>query len=110
MRIAVGVGIEAGSEEDVLRDGMRLGERTGELIFGVAAARNEEGAKGQGEGFVEFRDGLVEFLGVLVAEDGDGDGVVEDAGWGVVDLVGGAAESYTERGAAWARLLHVGSV
>jgi len=94
--VAVGEGVEACSEEDVLGDAASYG--VGELIFGVAAAGDEEGAEGEGEGLVELGGGAVDFGKVGFAEDGDGDGVVEDEGRGVIELVGGSAESYAESG------------
>jgi len=41
------------------------------------------------------------------AEDGDGDGVVEDEGAGVVELVGRPAESDAEGGGGGAGFLHL---
>ena len=102
--VAVGEGVEAGSEEDVLGDS--VGDGCGQLVLGVAAARDEEGAECGGEGFVELGGGLVEVGGELGAEDGDGDGVFEDVGRGIVDLVGRSAKSYAEGGAGWAGFLH----
>ena len=77
--VAVGEGVEAGTEEDVLGDS--VGDGLGEQVFGVAAAGYEEGAEGYGEGLVELGGGAVDFGQVFGAEDGDGDGVVEDE-WG----------------------------
>ena len=102
--VAVGEGVEAGSEEDVLGDS--VGDGCCELVLGVAAAGDDEGAEGGGEGLVELGGGLVEVGGVLGAEDGDGDGVFEDVGRGIVDLMGRSAESYAEGGAGWAGFLH----
>ena len=103
--VAVGEGVEAGAEQDVLGDS--VGDGFGQLVFGVAAARDEEGAEGDGEraSFLARRwvGGAFDLRGVGT-EDGDGDGVVEDEGWGVVELVGGAAESYAEGGTGWAGL------
>ena len=104
MGVAVGEGVEAGSEEDVLGDSVCDG--CCELVFGVAAAGDEEGAEGGGEGLVEFGGGFLEVGGVLGAEDGDGDGVFEDVGRGIVDLMGRSAQGYAEGGAGWAGFLH----
>ena len=102
--VAVGEGVEAGSEEDVLGDSVCDG--CCKQVLGVAAAGDDEGAKGGGEGLVEFGGGFLEVGGVLGAEDGDGDGVFEDVGRGIVDLMGRAAQSYAESGAGWAGFLH----
>jgi hypothetical protein len=90
--VAVGEGVEAGSEEDVL--GCALCDGCGQGVFGVAAAGYEEGPEGDREGLLELGGGFVEFVCVLLAEEGDGDGVFEDKGRGVVELMGGAAEGY----------------
>ena len=103
--VAVGEGVQAGAQEDVLGD--PVGDGFGELVFGVAAARDQEGAQADGERAglpARRRVGRAFDLGGVVAEDRDGDGVVEDQGAGVVELVGGAAESYAEGGAGWAGL------
>jgi hypothetical protein len=76
--IAVGEGVQAGSEEDVL--GYSVGDGPGEQVFGVAAAGYEEGAECDGEGLVELSGGAVDFGKVFGAEDGDCYGVVEDDG------------------------------
>ena len=52
--------------------------------------------------------GAAHLFGVGVAEDGDGEGVVEDQRLGIVDLVGGAAHGYAEGGAGWLGFLHEG--
>jgi hypothetical protein len=101
--IAVGEGVEAGAEQDVLVDS--AGDGLGEKVFGVAAAGDEEGAQADGERarlavWIAARGALD--LGGVRAEDGDGDGVVEHQRLGVVELVGGAAHGDTERGARWA--------
>ena len=82
-------GVEACAQQNVLRDAIRDGLR--QLVFRVAAARDEEGADGDGEGLVEFRRGAVDLFGVGFTEDGYGDGIIEDEGWRVVDLVRCAA-------------------
>ncbi len=104
MRIAMSEGVEARAQQNVLRDAIRYSLR--QLVFRVAAARDEEGAEGDGEGLVEFRRGAVDLFGVGLAEDGYGDGIIEDARWSVVDLVRGAAHGYAQSGSRWARGLH----
>jgi hypothetical protein len=77
--IAVGEGVEAGAEEDILGDA--AGDCLGEEVFGITAPGDQEGAQGDGEGagFVLgiAAGGAFDFGGVR-AEDGYGDGVVED--------------------------------
>ena len=105
--IAVGEGIQAGAEQDVLGDSARDG--LGEQVFRIAAARDQEGAEGDGEGprlvggvaagcALQFRR--------VGAEDNGSDGVVEDERAGVVELVGGAAQGDLEGGARGAGGLH----
>jgi hypothetical protein len=55
--VAVGEGVEACAEEDVLGD--TVADGLGELVFGVAAAGYKEGAEGYGEGLVELGAGLM---------------------------------------------------
>ena len=86
------------------------GDGLGEEVFGVAAARDEEGAQGDREEARLFassgRRVLCDFGGRCCAEDGDGDGVVEDEGRRVIKLMRGAAHSYAEGGSRWRRFLH----
>lgn len=102
--VAVSEGVESGAEQDVLGDAALDG--VGESVFGVAAAGDEEGAQGDGVGLVEAGGGLAEFFGVVGAEDGDCDGVVEDEGASVVDLVSGATKGDTQSSAGWAGRSH----
>src|SRR5580704_5470353 len=104
VRVAVGEGVEPGSEEDILGDSAGYGP--GEQVFGVAAACDQEGAEGDGEGLVEFGDGLVDLREIVGAEDGDGDGVVEDEWLRIVELVRGATHGYAESGAGGGCMLH----
>ena len=104
MRIAMRECVEASAEKNVLRDAISDG--VGERVFGVAAARDEEGAECDGEGLVQLGCGLVNLGEIFRAEDGDGDGVVEDEGLRVVKLMRGAAHGYAESGAGWAGVLH----
>ena len=102
VRVAIGEGVEAGSEEDVLGgaggDGI---DKSVEIVFSVAAAGEEEGAQGDGKGFMKFIGGFGELFRVLLAEHGDGDGVFEDEGRRVVELMGGATKGDAEGGARW---------
>jgi hypothetical protein len=104
VRVSVREGIEACSEEDVLGDSVCDG--VGERVFGVAAASDEEGAEGDGEGFMEFGGGTVYFGEVFTAEDGDGNRVVKDKRLRVVKLVRRAAQGHAESGSRWAGVLH----
>jgi hypothetical protein len=100
--VAIGKGVETGSEEDVLGGAGDGGiDESVEIVFGVAAACKEESAQGDGEGFMKFIGGFGELFRVLLAEHGDGDGVFEDEGRRVVELMGGAAKSDAEGGAGW---------
>ncbi len=56
------------------------GNGLSEGVFGVSAAGHKEGTQGDGEGLVELGGGAVDFGEVFRAEDGDGDGIVEDYG------------------------------
>jgi len=104
VRVAVGEGVEACTEENVLRDS--LGDGGGEQVFGVSAAGDKKSAKPDREGLLQFGDGLVNFGKELLTEYRDGDGVVEDEGWRVVELMRGAAHSDTESGSGREALLH----
>ena len=85
MGVAVGEGVEACAEDDVL--GNSVGDGGGEGVLGISAAGYEEGAEGGREGFMQAGSGLAEVFGVLAAEDGDGYGVDEHEGGRVEDLV-----------------------
>jgi len=88
VRVAVGEGVEACTEQDVLNDA--LGYGLGKVVFGVAAAGDEKGAECHGKRPVGTRGCAMKFLSVGVAEDGDRDRVIEDKRLGVVELVGRA--------------------
>jgi hypothetical protein len=103
----VGEGVEAGAEQDVLGDAALDG--LGEQVFGIAAAGDQEGAQADGEWarlVGRIAAGGAFNLGSVGAEDSDGDGIVEDQGRSVVELVGGAAHGDTESGVGRARLIH----
>ncbi len=110
--VAVGKGVEARAEEDVLGDGLiRFAhDCLGEEVFGVAAAGDQKGAEGDGEGagfkgWIESGSAGKFFR--MSAEDGDGDGVFEDEGACIVELVGGSAKGHAKSGAGGARFLHL---
>lgn len=66
-----------------------------EFVLGVAAARDEEGAKRYGERAIRARGCASNFFDVR-AKDGDGDRVFEDEWFRVVELVGRSAHGYAE--------------
>jgi hypothetical protein len=92
----VGEGVEACSEKDVLCDA--LGNGAGERVFGVAAAGDEERAKGNRERTVRTRGRAAKLFTISIAENGDGDRVVEDEGRSIVELVRGAAQGHAKCG------------
>ena len=95
-------GVEAGAEDDVLANAVRVGR--GELVFSEAAAGDHERAEVAGDrGVVAAGIGVKMLDGV--AGDGDGDGIVEDLGV-VEELVSCTKEGDAESGAAGARFLH----
>jgi hypothetical protein len=100
----MGEGVEARSEKDVLGDSIGYG--VGERVFGVTAARDEEGAEADRERLVEFGRGFFHFGEEFPAEDGDGNGIVEDERLRVVELMRGAAHRDTESGSGREALLH----
>ena len=104
VRVAVGEGVEACTEEDVLGDSVC--DSVGERVFGVAAARDEEGAEGDGEGLVESGGGAVDFGEVFAAEDGDGDRIVKDEWLRVVELMRRATQSDPKCGSGGASFFH----
>jgi hypothetical protein len=55
--VAVGEGVEAGAEEDVL--GYTVGYGVREIVLCIAAAGDQEGPEGDGEGLVELGYGLM---------------------------------------------------
>ena len=78
VRVAVGEGVEACSEENVLCDALSDGVR--ERVFGVAAAGDEEGAEGDGERTVGTGGCAAKLFTIRFAKDGNGDWVVENKG------------------------------
>ena len=67
--------------------GNALGDSAGEGVFGVAAACDEEGAKGDGERTVRTSGRAAKLFGIGGAENGDSDGIVEDEWRRIVELV-----------------------
>ena len=101
--IAIGEGVESGSEEDVLADS--VGDGAGEVIFGVAAAGYEVRPHRDGEWPIHASGGAANLLCVGFSEKRNSDWVGEDHRL-VVKLVGRAAESDAESGPGWDGLLH----
>lgn len=97
--IAEGEGIEAGAEQDILR--RAAGNGGGEGVFREPRASDEEGAEGVGVRAIRAGGGSLQLLGVDGTEDGNGEGVGEDEGVGVDQLMGGATEGDAEGGAGW---------
>jgi len=104
--IAIGEGVEAGAEEDVLSDS--AGDGAGEVVFGVTAAGDEVCPHCDGKWPIDAGGSTVNLLDVGLSEKRNGDGIGEDERL-VVELVRGAAESDAESGARWDCLLHRGS-
>jgi hypothetical protein len=93
VRVAIGEGVEACSEENVLSD--PPGDGVGEHVFGVTASGDEEGAERRRERLLQFGCGFLKLGKVLLAENGDRNWVIEDEGLSVVELMRGSAQSYT---------------
>src|ERR1700733_4428751 len=104
VRIAVGEGVEACSQENVLGDA--LGDRARQRVLGIAAAGDEKGAERNGKRAVRTSGRAAQLFGVGLAKDGNRDGVVENQRRGVVELVSGATQGYAECGLGGTRGLH----
>jgi hypothetical protein len=102
-RVAVGEGVEACAEDDVLR--YAASDCVGQLIFSEAAARGHEAAEVLRNGVA----GALEIAGVAVGDEGQRDGVVEDAGL-FHELVRGTANGDAEGGSAGLAVFHDGNV
>ena len=98
--VAVGEGIEAGPEDDVLENAG--GNTFREAVFRIAAARGHEGA----EVAADLVHGAFHVALKGGADETDGDGIVEYRR-GVGKLVGGAANGDAQRGATGGSGLHV---
>jgi hypothetical protein len=104
IRVAVSEGVEACTEKNILRDFLRNG--SGKIIFGVAAAGDEEGTECHGKRPVGTGRSAMKLVGVSSAEHRNGDRVVEDERSRVVELVRGTTQSYAECSSGWAGVLH----
>jgi hypothetical protein len=102
MRAAIGRRIQAGSQDDVLRDSLLDGFR--QLIFGIPGPCHHERAKRAGNGVIAFFRASKQLLGRFGPDDRHGQGIVEDLGL-VKKLVGGASESNLVRSPAESSLL-----
>jgi hypothetical protein len=98
--VAVGKGVEASAEDDILRDA--LSDGVGELIFSEAATRGHKAAEILGDGVA----GSLEITGVAVGDEGQRDGIVEDAGL-LHELVSGTADGDAESGSAGLAGFHI---
>lgn len=96
--IAVGKGVEPGSEQDILR--YTLLDSRGERVFCVPRASYQESAQGLGRGTA----GSAKLLS-MGPKDWNGDGVVKDDRF-VDALVRGTSQGDTEGGAGWAGSFH----
>ena len=94
VRISVGKGVEACSEKNVL--GHAFAGCAGEVVFRIAAAGDEKSAESRRKPSIGMGGGAAKFFGVGVAEDGNGDGVVEDEGRRIVELMRGTAQGYAK--------------
>ena len=104
VRVAVSEGVETCTEKNILRDALR--DRSGKIVFGIAAAGDEEGPKANGKGTVGTRGSAMKLFSVGVAEDWDSYRILEDKRLGVVELVCGATQSHAECSSRWAGILH----
>ena len=104
MRVAVSEGVEACAEKNILRCALFAG--ASEIVFGVAAARDEEGAKADGEWSIRTRGRAVKLFGIGVSENRNSDGIVENEWRRIVELVRGATQGDAECSSGWAGVLH----
>src|SRR6202047_824837 len=102
MRIAIGKSIEPRAEDDILS--YTVSDRTGEFVFGVAAAGRHECAEGAGESVVLFRIGS-KIVCSLGADDPQSERVVENFGL-IQQLVRGPANRHPMRSLAEFAFLH----
>ena len=98
-RVAVSEGVEACAEDDILH--YAASDCVGQLIFSEAAARSHEAAEVLRNGVA----GAVEIASVAVGDEGQRDGVVEDAGL-FHELVRGSANGDSEGGSAGLAVFH----
>jgi hypothetical protein len=90
---------EASAEDYILRDA--AGDGLGKLIFSEAAAGGHEAAEVLSDGVA----GALDIADVAAADEGQRDGVVEDAGI-LHELMGGSANGDAEGGAAGLAVFH----
>jgi hypothetical protein len=104
IEVAVGKGVKARAQQNILRDSVSDGSL--QIVFGVAAAGDEEGAKSDREGAIGPGRRSPHLLGVGFAENRDGDWIVEHQRFCVVKLVRRPAHGDAQRGAGWSGWLH----
>jgi hypothetical protein len=90
MRVAAGEGVEAGAENEVLAHAV-VADGGGESVLGQPRSSHHKRPESGGERVPEAVGGAADFVGVLVAEDADGERIVEDERLRIVDLVRGSA-------------------
>jgi hypothetical protein len=83
--VAMGKGVEARTEKNVLPDSLM--NCIGEFVFGVAVAGDEPGAHREGGPIVDGSGGFLQQRTIDFAQNGDGDGIVEYKRMRVVDLM-----------------------
>ncbi len=83
--VAMGKGIEARTEKNVLPDSLM--NCIGEFVFGVAVAGDEPGAHREGRSVVDGSCGFLQQRTIDFAQNEDGDGIVEYKRRRVVDLM-----------------------
>ena len=97
--VAIGEGVKACAENNILRDAVGYG--VGKLIFSEAAARGHEAAEVLRDGVA----GAVEVAGVALGDEGQRDGIVEDSGL-LHELMSGTADGDAQGGAAGLAVFH----
>lgn len=98
--IAVGEGVEARAEHDVLPDALFDG--VGQLIFSEAAARGHEATEILGDRVA----GALEIPGIALGDKGQRDGVVQDARL-LHELVSGTSDGDAQGGSAGLAVFHI---
>ena len=98
-RVAVGEGVEARAEDNILRGAASNG--VGQLIFSEAAARSHKAAEVLSDGVA----GSLEIAGVAGVDERQRDGVVEDAGL-LHELVSCTADGDAQCGSAGLAVFH----
>ena len=98
-------GVQTSAKQDILRNAS--GNSVRKIVFSVAITGDQKRAKSDGEWPVGTCRRTAKLLRIRVAEDGNGDGVVEDQGSCVVKLMRGSAESNAEGSSRWTGGLHL---